>query len=122
MTKTLYIHKYEVSQQYGGPEEGGWWYEAGYPVKDWQPIEVHLTQKIITPVVFGSMPDYVEEWDDEPAYHLCRKYNAAEETRQAKECKYGYTSVLSSRETFYAYEISESPYPKAYPEVRPHYE
>jgi hypothetical protein len=27
-----YINVYEVSQEYGGPEEGGWWFEAGYPV------------------------------------------------------------------------------------------
>jgi len=31
-----YIHKYEIAQQYGGPEEGGWWYKMGEPVKDWK--------------------------------------------------------------------------------------
>jgi hypothetical protein len=27
-----YVNVYEVSRHYGGPEEGGWWYDAGEPI------------------------------------------------------------------------------------------
>ena len=27
--KNRYLNVYEVTQQYGGPEEGGWWYNYG---------------------------------------------------------------------------------------------
>ena len=30
---TVYLNTYEVWQAYGGPEEGGWWYEAGIPAQ-----------------------------------------------------------------------------------------
>lgn len=28
-----YLNIYEVHQCWGGPEEGGWWYDAGYTVR-----------------------------------------------------------------------------------------
>lgn len=28
-----YLNVYEVTQAYGGPEEGGWWYDAGTPLE-----------------------------------------------------------------------------------------
>ena len=30
---TKYVNTYLVSQAYGGPEEGGWWYTKGVPVE-----------------------------------------------------------------------------------------
>jgi hypothetical protein len=27
-----YVNAYAVTQHYGGPEEGGWWYRAGEPI------------------------------------------------------------------------------------------
>lgn len=32
-TATLYVNVYEVDRHYGGPEEGGWYYDAGDPVE-----------------------------------------------------------------------------------------
>lgn len=29
----VYLNTYEVWQSYGGPEEGGWWYQSGTPVQ-----------------------------------------------------------------------------------------
>lgn len=31
--QTRYVNVYETSQEYGGPEEGGWYYTAGEPVE-----------------------------------------------------------------------------------------
>ena len=30
---TYYVNLYKEGMGYGGPEEGGWWYDEGYPVK-----------------------------------------------------------------------------------------
>ena len=29
----VYVNVYSVTRHYGGPEEGGWWYNAGEPVE-----------------------------------------------------------------------------------------
>lgn len=29
---TLWVNVYKVTRHYGGPEEGGWWYNAGEPI------------------------------------------------------------------------------------------
>jgi hypothetical protein len=29
------VQMYEVGQAYGGPEEGGWWYDYGQPLDHW---------------------------------------------------------------------------------------
>lgn len=31
-TMIVYVNAYEVTRHYGGPEEGGWWYDAGTPI------------------------------------------------------------------------------------------
>lgn len=30
--RLLYVNAYSVERCYGGPEEGGWWYDAGTPI------------------------------------------------------------------------------------------
>lgn len=32
-TTTLYVNVYDVIRNYGGPEEGGWWYDSGEPIE-----------------------------------------------------------------------------------------
>lgn len=97
----FYIHKHEITLNYGGPEEGGWWYESGVPVEDWKPIA------------------FV---DEEAAYEQCRQLNTAEKVRQEEEEEYDFTSVLSYRSHHYAYMVDETSEMRAYPEQRPHYE
>ena len=100
--KRFWIHKYEVSQEYGGPEEGGWWYDLGTLVEDFVPL-------------------YFE--DEDAVYEKCRELNGAEGKRREDEEQYGYTSVLSHMSTFYDYTVDETAYPpKHFPETRPHYE
>lgn len=37
-----YVNGYEVERLYGGPEEGGWWYDAGTSTgESWGPYETH---------------------------------------------------------------------------------
>ena len=33
-----YVNVYEVSQCYGGPEEGGWWFTAGELIETIGPV------------------------------------------------------------------------------------
>jgi hypothetical protein len=33
LADTLWVTAYEVDREYGGPEEGGWWYDTGQVVK-----------------------------------------------------------------------------------------
>jgi hypothetical protein len=97
-----WIHKHSILQEYGGPEEGGWWYERGFPlVTCWQYI-----------------PIPVEEW----ALAICRRLNGAEHVRRDNEEEYEYTSVLSYNSNHYAYSVHEHRMPVPYPERRPHYE
>ena len=96
-----YIHKHEVSQQYGGPEEGGWWFTSGFPVEDWTPIEIE---------------------DEEQAFEVCRALNAYEKDRAKREEEYEFTSVLSHRSSHYSYDVSGDYTAKPFPERRPHYE
>ena len=103
MNKRWYVHKHEVSQAYGGSEEGGWWFDTGEPVKatEWTPISFD---------------------DEEKAYAYARMCNDNEHERAKKEEDYEYHSVLSYKSTHYSYGVFDEPVAKAYPEVTPHYE
>jgi hypothetical protein len=94
-----YLQKYSCSQQYGGPEEGGWWYD----------LEIPLWKR--------GIPLLLPE---EICYKICRYFNGREHKRRDRENKYGYTSVLSYRDEFFSYGFEDSLIP-AIP-VRPHYE
>lgn len=97
MELEIFLHKYEDSQQYGGPEEGGWWYNLAIP--QWKyGIPLPLPKRL--------------------RWAICRWLN---EREQAKEKEYGYTSVLSYREEFYSYGL-ETGLKSEYPLARPHYE
>ena len=93
-----YLMKYEDSQQYGGPEEGGWWYNLGVP--QWK---------------FGiplPMPQ-------ELRYKICRKLN--EKIKKQNDAQeYEYTSVLSDRCEYFSFGTEESFIPQQ--PTRPHYE
>src|SRR5262245_54454125 len=99
----FYIHKHDIRQEYGGPEEGGWYYESGVPVEGWNPADHVFFEK-------------------EAASAECRHLNLTERDRAKEEEEYEYTSVLSYRSTHYSYDVSEDPTPYYYPEYRPHYE
>jgi|SRR5215831_3090326 len=97
-----FIHKHDVAMQYGGPEEGGWWFDSGSPVEDWVPL--------------GPFDD------EDSAYVVCRELNAEEDRRAEKEERYSYSSVLAYRSTHYSYSVHETTIMTHYPNMRPHYE
>jgi hypothetical protein len=85
-----------VDRAYGGPEEGGWWYTCGEPVLD---------ERLRA---FNNR-------DEADAY--ARGLRPVEEEMNKGRPSTG--SVLSRGE--YQYHVQEG-WPKAFPEVRPHYE
>jgi len=104
-TTRWYIHKHDIALEYGGPEEGGWYYESGVPVEieEWNPAHHQFE-------------------DEDDAYATCRGLNAQEIERRDAEEQYEYTSVLSFRSNHYAYAVEDNPTPYSYPSYRPHYE
>lgn len=92
-----------VDRAYGGPEEGGWYYNCGVPTTD-----VELADDMHLPRIFKSV--FV-------AREHARMVNEALEPINKERPDIG--SVLSQGRYFA--EICDG-YPKPYPETRPHYE
>lgn len=97
---------YMEDKVYGGPEEGGWWYSAGYPIPDG-------TNEENCPL------------DDSARFFLERReaYNWAHKLEeQFKAINEKRPSISSMRSTGrYTVRVTLG-LPKAYPEERPHYE
>jgi hypothetical protein len=93
------VAAYDSAQQYGGPEEGGWWFDAGSLVR------------IVR--VFRN---------EDRAYSYCRRLN----DRLYSDCigpnagRPDYTSVLSYGRI--VARVYENVAPAGYPDERPHYE
>ena len=102
VSEVWYVHKYQEWQDYGGPEEGGWWYDVREPVRDDE-----WTTFIFT--------------EEEEAFAKCRELYAEEYERRKGE-PYDYYSVLSAQSTFYAFDCTTESMPYSSPTVRPHYE
>ena len=90
---------YDCALGYGGPEEGGWWFDTG-----------SLTRIVR---VFAS---------EDRAYQYCRKLNTRLRCRTwgPNEGKRDKSSVLS--DGFFEACVYMDHAPKGFPDVRPHYE
>jgi len=90
---------YLCDRAYGGPEEGGWWYDCGVPSEE----HAHFTRGFKR---------------EKAAYAYARRLNEryAEQWNQGRR---DISSVLSEGQ-FYAEAHEGTPAP--YPKVRPHYE
>lgn len=93
------IAVYDCAQKYGGPEEGGWWYDAGTLVRV---VKVKRT------------PDAAEKY----ASRLNDKLRSR--TIGPNAGKHDYTSVLSEGELRAV--VCERIVPEGFPGRRPHYE
>lgn len=66
----VYICVDELYRRYGGPEEGGWWYDEGYPIRSW-PVKVRLIQS-------GrryEIPDHERAFIDDAEAEILAKYD-----------------------------------------------
>ncbi len=97
--KTFLVAAYEVNRCYGGPEEGGWWFDAGELIRILK--------------VFKAEPQAIE---------FCRRLNFRLHSRKfgPNAGRRELSSVLSDGEV--EARLFEQSAPEYYPEQRPHYE
>lgn len=96
MAEVKYVNAYSVSRHWGGPEEGGWWYDAGVPLAS-VPLKADATQLEID--AEKARLTALIGWDKTPSQ--------------------GRYSVIGE-DDFEVY-VEEEP-AKPFPERRPHYE
>lgn len=94
----FYVHKYSISRDYGGPEEGGWYYTHRSPVES---------------NVFSH--------DDEAiCYEQARILNDQEQMRREENEQGDFYSVLAYRWEWFAFSVEDEPIAVEPP--RPFYE
>ncbi len=93
---TYTVAFYEIDRAYGGPEEGGWWFDTG--------------QFVRVSKAFKS---------EDAAYRYCRRANDLLHILQRDKRDVGSVIYDGGR---YAAEVFEGHVPAFYPETRPHYE
>jgi hypothetical protein len=91
-----------VDRAYGGPEEGGWWYDYGYPVKD------------------AEMAPLLRIFNDEDKARAYRNELQTKLDAEMNVGRVGIGSVLS--DGVYQAVVTDDDYPKAYPSERPRFE
>lgn len=88
---------YELNREYGGPEEGGWWYDSGELVRIFK----------------------VKRCTDEQATALCYRANRLLERLQRNKRSTGSVLYSGGRHSVHAYENNA---PQMFPAERPYYE
>lgn len=53
----IYVNVYELAQGYGGPEEGGWYYEAGVPIAAYLCENLREAERLQKSLREGRFPD-----------------------------------------------------------------
>jgi len=102
----LFVNAYAVSRHYGGPEEGGWWYDAGEPLAS-VPIEATENETGLAPL------------DPEQAERIREQLRAQLSEYKTSRASQGRYSVLGGDDI----EVYIEDHPaQHFPEQRPHYE
>lgn len=70
--KTFYVNVYEVSREYGGPEEGGWWYTVRYPVESKSGVKT----RDVEPLVLKLQDEYGKGYSVRIETERARKHPA----------------------------------------------
>lgn len=86
MSGRLFVNVYALDRLYGGPEEGGWWFDCGEPVesvevaddREARVVQVRLEHKYPRTGDRGSVAyrggDYAVWVEDHPAAHWPEHY------------------------------------------------
>lgn len=93
---------YLIDLAYGGPEEGGWWYQVGTASEEHASLSALFT-------------------DEDAAYAYARALNEGTVLSEVNEGRPDISSV-SSQGRYEAVVHDGVHIPKGFPEVRPHYE
>ena len=111
---TIYaVGLYLVDRAFGGPEEGGWWYDCGELVSD-----ATIYRDLIRDMgEVDGMPHYF--LDEDAAYEHCARLNEVC-LGSLNEGRREISSVLSDGQ--YQFQVHEGTLPLYYPQSKPHYE
>lgn len=121
MKNPLYtVTVFKVDRAYGGPEEGGWWYDCGYPAYHSKYIfsapDEYGYKEVVDRKEYGC---YVWSFDNrEAAASFCRRFNRRLDKWVNKHRRPIY-SVLS--DGVFEAKVCEGE-PKPFPSTRPYYE
>lgn len=114
----VYLNTYEVYQAYGGPEEGGWWYDRGTPVQS-----ILLSNEDRETWVENHGADYVRELTN----MATKSFSLGKEPTPKKNGYGGYVFLPGSDDPV-AYEMDnnfttviEEDFAQPYPKERPRY-
>lgn len=113
---------YEARLEYGGPEEGGWWFRCGSRNHDIRPIRIpaRLVSRIETTEdedEFGGYRRYVVL--TEKGHRFMRKMNRRARWLNKQEGRRDMSSVIGDSET--EWNVCAGKPPEYYPDRRPYY-
>ena len=103
---TIYLAVDQLSRSYGGPEEGGWWYDSG-DVQERERIRVWLDEKSRAPHVTDGERQVIGQ--------------IAERWSQDYEFGTSHRSSMRPRGSDYSWRVTED-VPQDWPRRQPHYE
>lgn len=104
MLNTVFVSQYEVTRHYGGPEEGGWWYDRS---------------KAIEPASILTGIDRKETYRQ--AFHITRALNRVAQAMRKEGCELGRFSVSGGIDVVFLIEEKFGEQDDM-DEPRPHYE
>ena len=52
----MYVNVYEIDREYGGPEEGGWWYDSGRVIES-HPVHSKIAEEQLTEALANRYPN-----------------------------------------------------------------
>lgn len=100
----LYVNAYSISRHYGGPEEGGWWYDVHEPI-----MSVRVDENDIAPTLH-------EEDVEDAAKRIKELYVQRFRPMQPKHNRY---SMIGGADIVV---VIEETFAEFYPKERPRYE
>lgn len=115
----VYLNTYEVQSLYGGPEEGGWWYESGSPVQS-----VLLSTQDCDEWVDNQSVEYLQDLREGATL----AFTQGKPPAPVKNETGGYIFALGSEEPVAFLQdnnfvsVFEGEFAQPYPAERPHYE
>lgn len=116
----VYLNVYAITRHYGGPEEGGWWYNSGVPVAC-VPMEVDAIDPRLRETDDGDDGPLMDELVPE-SYE--RVQAQIEKLRRMFIPEGDISSVLGGVDYSFVMEreFGKVWFGKVWPETRPHYE
>ena len=108
-----YVNVYEVSKCYGGPEEGGWWYNAGELRESFGPITEVKAEYLATSIREGDKP----RWQYQMGFNStdgCDPDGNGDDSYLMRGGPWGRAKIKVY--------VQDKPGVKRFPEERPYYE